>query len=117
MSKRAKNANIKMVKELITDIIETIFPKQVSPMFAHLVSYKNQGKVSKKNLRPQDKAPGLQGFHYTNILVNQLILLLFFPFVGVFVIYVQVKKCQVTTGVHSVCRVPFTNRPNHVATY
>ena len=48
MSKRAKNANIKMVKELITDIIETIFPKQVSPMFAHLVSYKNLGKVSKK---------------------------------------------------------------------
>ena len=48
MSKRAKNANIKMVKELITDIIETIFLKQVSPMFAHLVSYKNLGKVSKK---------------------------------------------------------------------
>ena len=70
-----------------------------------------------KNLRPQDKAPGLQGIHYTNILVNQLILLLFFPFVGVFVIYVQVKKCRVTTGVHSVCRVPFTNRPNHVSTY
>ena len=47
----------------------------------------------KKNLRPQDKAPGLLGFHYTNILVNQLILLLFFPFVGIFAIYVQVKKC------------------------
>ena len=38
MSKRAKNANIKMVKDLITDIIETIFPKQVSPIFEHLVS-------------------------------------------------------------------------------
>ena len=44
-SRRAKCANLKMVKELITDIIETIFPKQVLPMFAHLVSYKNLGKV------------------------------------------------------------------------
>ena len=70
-----------------------------------------------ENLRPQDKTPGLLGFHYTNILVNKLILLLFFPFVVVFVIYVQVKKCRVTTAVHSVCGVPFTNRPHHVATY
>ena len=45
MNKRAKNAKIIMVKELITDIIETIFPNQVSPIFALLASYKNLGKV------------------------------------------------------------------------
>ena len=48
MSKGAKIANIKMVKEIIKDIIETIFPTPVSPIKAHLVSYKNLGKVSKK---------------------------------------------------------------------
>ena len=37
-----------------------------------------------QNLRPQDKAPGLLGLNYTNILVNKLILLLFIPFVFVF---------------------------------
>ena len=55
----------------------------------------------KKNLRPQDKAPGLQGFHYTYILVNQLILLSFFPFVGVFVFYAEWQQaCTVYAAYH-----------------
>ena len=50
MSKRAKIANIKVVKEIITDIIETIFQTPVSLIFSHLVSYKKLGKVSTKTL-------------------------------------------------------------------
>ena len=48
MSRMSKYAYLKLVKELITDIIETILPRQTSPMFAHLVNYKNLGKVTKK---------------------------------------------------------------------
>ena len=48
MSRRAKATNIKMVKDIITDILENMFPTKISPILAHLVSYKNLGKVSKK---------------------------------------------------------------------
>ena len=40
------------------------------------------GHPNKKKLRPQDKAPGLQGFHYNNILVNELITFGFFHFLA-----------------------------------
>ena len=49
ISRRVKAANLKLVKKLLNDIIATIVPLQISPMFTHLVSYKNLGKVSTKS--------------------------------------------------------------------
>ena len=47
-SRRAKATHIKMVKDIITDVLGNMFPTPISPIFAHLVSYNNLGKVSKE---------------------------------------------------------------------
>ena len=59
LSRRAKATHIKMVKDIITDVIGNMFPTPISPIFAHLVSYNNLGKVSKKpvDLRKVQKQP------------------------------------------------------------
>ena len=59
MSRRAKATYIKMVKDIITDILKNVCPTPISPIFAHLVSYKNLLKVSKKpiELRKVQKQP------------------------------------------------------------
>ena len=48
-----------MVKEIINDVIGNMFPTTISPIFAHLVSYTNLGKVSQKpiELRKAQKQP------------------------------------------------------------